>query len=77
MDNLVSLSFSKRIYRLEIIKKGIHDYRSICDIHMKEREFCFVCYFSNSKADLTLTAHEFSNYIIELSNVWSGKLCLS
>lgn len=72
----VSLLFPKSIYRLDTIKRGIHDYRSICTIDIKELESSYACFFSDSVADLTLTAYEFSNYVIELSNVWSGKLCL-
>lgn len=68
MNNFVLLSFPKSIYKPELIKRAVADYREICRISTTETETETICRFFDSVADLQLTAQEFSNYLIELSN---------
>lgn len=67
MNNL-SLFFSAAIYSMPQIEKGIADYQSICRIETTLKEDGVICTFSDSVADLEMTACEFANYLIELSN---------
>jgi len=64
----VSLSLPKAIYSVDAVQRAICDYRAICRIHLDEQEERIVCVITESVANLPLTAREFANYLIELSN---------
>ena len=67
--------FAKAIYRRSWIEQAITDYKGICTIKLLEDERYYTCVISKSIAALPLTAHEFSNYIIELANSRSSAPC--
>ena len=71
MGKTVSLFFPASIYNQSDIKRAIVDYSGICRITTSESCNGVSCTFSDSITDIKLTAHEFSNYLIELSNTRS------
>ena len=68
MKRKIELYLPRAIYREEIIDRAIFDYRSICTILKINQHRGVLCIFKRSVTDLELTANEFSNYLIELSN---------
>lgn len=66
-----NLNFPKSIYRKKDILRAIWDYQKICEIELCENSLDFICSFSKSKVDITMTIYEFANYLIELSNTRS------
>lgn len=54
------------IYPIEIIKQAVFDYKDICKIAIIRESHGTRCCFEHSVEDLSLTAMEFSNYLIEL-----------
>jgi len=71
MDKTITLTFPASIYDQAVIKQAVMDYSGICRISITESRNGVSCMFSDSITDITLTAHEFSNYLIELSNTRS------
>lgn len=68
MSNKVSLFFPISIYPEKAIVAAVDDYAHICTIRIGKSKTGIECTFTNSVADLHLTAREFSNYLIELIN---------
>ena len=65
----ISLQFPKNVYSAESISVAINGYRDICKIEVTEDKDYIHCVLTNSVTDLEVTALEFCNYLIELSNV--------
>lgn len=74
MNDTISLSFPKSIYSAAVIRRAVQDYQSICRVRVCETVRHFICTFSNSAANPALTAREFANYLIELSNAQGAGL---
>ncbi len=71
MNKSITINFTASIYDFADIKKAISDYHKICKIKTVESKRSICCTFYDSVADIEITAHEFSNYLIELSNTRS------
>lgn len=56
------------VYDRDLIDQAIKDYQEICTIKQHDSGMEISCVFSQSVTDLTVTALEFSNYLIELAN---------
>ena len=68
MKKRIELFLPQTVYSEALIDRAILDYRSICVIMKKRQRGGILSIFIKSLADLELTANEFSNYLIELSN---------
>lgn len=68
MKKRIELYLPTAVYSEALIDRAILDYSSICTIVKKHQHSGILCIFIKSVADLELTANEFSNYLIELSN---------
>lgn len=65
----ISLQYPKSVYNAESVSFAIQGYRNICRIEVTEDKDHILCVLTNSVTDLEVTALEFCNYLIELSNV--------
>lgn len=66
--NEITVNYPASVYEKTVVEQAIADYRGICRIRLRSDGREYVCVFSRSRADLELTALEFTNYLIELSN---------
>lgn len=62
------------IYSKPLLLRGIHDYAGICNIQLDTDGAAYLCTITRSRAELTLTALEFANYLVELNNARSSQL---
>lgn len=62
------VSYPHSVYEKGLIDRAIRDYQEICTIRQHDNGMETACVFSRSVTDLTVTALEFSNYLIELAN---------
>jgi hypothetical protein len=62
--------YPKSIYRGEVVRRAIADYRAICRITLTESPEGFDCAIRalDETVDVQLIGYELSNYIIELLN---------
>ena len=67
MKKIISLPYPRSIYAEDLFSRAVSDYRNICRVKVHLNDASTVCTFSDSAADLALTAKEFSNYLIELA----------
>lgn len=65
----ISLQFPKSVYSEEAVIAAIDAYHNICRIEFSEAKNNLLCVLSDSVTDLEITALEFCNYLIEVSNV--------
>lgn len=64
-----TIEFDLNLYDQKCIKKAIEDFSDIAEIIPEKCDNKIICRVLTSKADINLTACEFSNYIIDLMNV--------
>ena len=62
------VSYPHSVYGRDLIDQAIKDYQEVCSIKQHDNGMETSCVFSRSVTDLTITALEFSNYLIELAN---------
>lgn len=68
--NEISIFYHANLYPENVIRAAVQQYAEICSIRVEQQENGISCIFSESIADLELTAKEFSNYLIEMVNSW-------
>ena len=61
------LRFDENIYSEKAIIAAIRDFLPIADIGVVKDSGFYICTITRSKFDMQKTAHEFSNYILDLS----------
>jgi hypothetical protein len=66
MKKILKEIYPNDIYSKDLILRAIADYSKICTIQVLPLKKGYVCLFSNSITDLSITQKEFSNYLIEL-----------
>ena len=63
------VEFDLAIYSESAILRAIEDYREICNIAVSKKNDLLMCEFSDCQYEPTVTAQEFSNYVIDLMNI--------
>lgn len=69
LKTMKTIEFDLNLYAQKCIKKAIDDFYDIAEIISEKCDNKIICRMLASKADINLTACEFSNYIIDLMNV--------
>ena len=69
LKTMKTIEFDLNLYDQKCIKKAIDDFYDIAEIISEKCDNKIICRMLASKADINLTACEFSNYIIDLMNV--------
>ena len=68
MNNTFQVFYPAALYHMGRIEQAVQDYANICRIEIETSPSGSTCTFSDSRAELALTAREFSNYVCELEN---------
>lgn len=64
---LKTIRFDKEVYSKNAIDTAIKDYKSICSIHMHEKDSSFVvCMDLENTEDKNSISDEFCNYVLSL-----------